>query len=800
MRVDLDALLQSRFGFPAFRPGQLEIVEHVVNGGDALVVMPTGAGKSLCYQVPALARGGLAIVVSPLIALMKDQVDALVAKKVKATFLNSSLTAAEYRTRSDALRNGQIEILYVAPERFSPAFVDMVRSLNIRLLAIDEAHCLSQWGHDFRPDYLRLGHVRRALGNPTTIALTATATPEVQKDIVETLGLDAPPGAGRPPCGIFIRGFDRDNLINEVHAVEGKNQKNLVLPELVGPGPAIVYCATRKNVESATKVLRDAGIRAGSYHGGLSTDDRSRVQDDFMGGKIPVVVATNAFGMGIDKRDIRAIVHYDLPGTVEAYYQEIGRAGRDGRMARAVLLYSPSDRRTQEFFIDNGHPPAEWVHRLWRWLVERGENPVFASVEDMAAALPGEGGDRSASACLYTLVREGMVRRIAPGDRSAYIRVAERGPRDVPHGLRRTVWEMILARQIGPGEALDFSLDAWAREADCEREKLTAAILGLMERGYLTYRAPERVGGVELLKPNEPLKLDEVKMKARRSREYAKLDKMEAYAGSACRRRFIVEYFGEKAPFERCGTCDRCRAGGPEIDDTPRMLMPDEETVVLKLLSCVARMQRHTGRGEGFSVDLIAKTAMGSSEEKVRQFGFDTLSTWGILGPKAAGEVKPIHWSVGELADLLTALVANECLIETYQTRTIGAKQVTYKELSVSPRGWRVLRKEERDLKMVFPHAQRLERAKPKTTMATAGSVLTGELVSLLRDVRTRLAQKHELPPYVVASNKSLEDMARIRPTSKKALLTVHGFGEVKSDRFGTSFIDAIRKYNEGRL
>src|SRR5690606_34555458 len=213
---------------------------------------------------------------------------------------------------------------------------------------------------------LRLGRVREALGKPPTVALTATATPEVQADIVETLGIQK----GR----VFIRGFDRHNLVLEVASVQRRNDKDTMIPELVLPGPSLVYCATRKNVERVTAALREAGIRAGMYHAGLSPEDRTRVQDDFMADRVPVVVATNAFGMGIDKRDIRNIVHYDMPGTIEAYYQEIGRAGRDGRMSRAVLLHHPTDPRIHEFFIDHGHPPAGWFARLYDWLIAPHEN------------------------------------------------------------------------------------------------------------------------------------------------------------------------------------------------------------------------------------------------------------------------------------------------------------------------------------------------------------------------------------------------------------------------------------------
>jgi ATP-dependent DNA helicase RecQ len=774
--VDLEALLLERFGYRGFRPGQLEVVTHVVRGGDALVVMPTGAGKSLCYQVPALARGGLGVVVSPLIALMKDQVDRLVELGIKATFLNSSIDRGEYERRAELVRAGEIDLLYVAPERFTPAFVGWLARIGVRTLAIDEAHCLSQWGHDFRPEYLKLGKVREGLGKPPTLALTATATPEVQDDIVRTLGIEA----GRR----FVRGFDRENLVLEVVAVDGPKDKDAVIGSLAVPGPTIVYCATRKNADRAAAALRQAGVRCGLYHAGLETDERTTVQDAFMDGRLPVVVATNAFGMGIDKRDIRTILHYDMPGTVEAYYQEIGRAGRDGRTSRAVLLYAPVDRRIHEFFIDNAHPPAVRVQELWRWLVDRDQNPVFASIETMSEALPPDAGERTAASCVHILVREGRVRRIAPSDRSAYLRVLRKG--GGVDGLRGKVWKLIGSRDLDIGEVLQFHPEGWCRELGVEREQLTAALHGLQERGLIQYQPAERVGGVELVDPHRPLELDEKRMRDRRSREYRKLDRMEGYVGAGCRRRYVIEYFGEKAPFESCGTCDVCRNGRPATEE-PRDLSPDEEQVVLKLLSCLARMERHSGK-TGFGVDLVSKVATGSKERKVLQWGFDTLSTWGILSPREG----PI-WTVGEVADLVSALADAGALTSEYNTRSVQGSEVTYKEVALAPLGWEVLRRTADGFRMVFPHAEKL--ARPKVGKPVSASGVPGDLLAMLRDVRRQLAEQRNVPAYVVAPNKTLEDMARLRPQTRRAMLEVHGMGEMRFTLYGRQFMDAIKAW-----
>jgi ATP-dependent DNA helicase RecQ len=597
--MDLQRLLRARFGYSTFRPGQQAIIEHVASGLDALVVMPTGAGKSLCFQLPALVRGGTTLVVSPLIALMKDQVDALQAHGIRATLINSTLSSTERRERTQGLVQGAYELVYVAPERFSPSFLELARGADIRLLAVDEAHCLSQWGHDFRPDYLRLGRAREALGNPPTVALTATATPRVQTDILQHLGI--------AEARRIVLGFDRDNLDLQVLEPGQAQDKLPMLVDVVQQTPALVYCATRKNVDRCVAALRGHQVDARAYHAGLEHDERSQVQEDFMAGRAPVVVATNAFGMGVDKEDVRTLVHYEIPGTLEAYYQEIGRAGRDGKPSRIVLLFRPEDRRIQEFFIRMSHPPAAWVQQLYGHLqqlcAQQGGDPtVWASLDELCVALPDdEANDRTVSSCLKVLRREGVLRRIHPSDRGGRIRALADAPAKPPSGLRGQIWEWV-TNQLGSRAARMISVqpDSLARELDVGREQLTAALRGLEQRGYLQWRPPERIGGVELLCPDQPLDLDEEAMRQRRQREYDKLEQMLAYGESGCLRRFILEYFGETPPWERCGHCMPCRQGRA-LTQAPQPLTDEQRLVVRKLLSCVARM------GRPFSSSLIAR-------------------------------------------------------------------------------------------------------------------------------------------------------------------------------------------------
>ena len=588
----------------------------------------------------------------------------------------------------------------------------------------------------------------------------------------------------------FIYGFDRENLVLDVVAVPGRAHKDAMLPDLVQPGPALVYAATRKNVERATKALRDAGVRAGMYHAGLDVSDRTRVQEDFIKGEIPVVVATNAFGMGIDKRDIRCIVHYDLPGTLEAYYQEIGRAGRDGRMSRAVLLYNRGDRGIHQFFIDNGHPPADWIHRVYDALVDKEENPVVSTLEELSWCLPESAGERAAASCVYQLQREGFVRRIPRTERQAQLTLCTDELTQQVSGVRGQVWQLICERELAMEETLRFYPDVWAKELAITMDQLNACLRGLEQRGLIRFKAADRSGGLELLRLGEPLSLDEKRIRERRARELEKLDKMVAYVNTTCRRRYVVEYFGEDAPWEQCGSCDRCRGQGG-LHAKPRRLDPKELDVVRRLLACIARMDQHSGK-EGWSVDLVAKTSVGSRDAKVMRWGFENISTYGILASTQQRRAPGGTWRIGEVADLIAALIECGCIEQQYVTRNIKGKEHTYREVRLSPQGWQVMGGKGPELMMRFPHEKKLHA--PQLSHVPDAH---GDMLAMLRDLRRQLAQQKNVPPYVVAPNKTIEDMARIRPTTKRAMMTVHGMGTVRFHSYGARFLEAIRAFNQ---
>jgi len=371
---DLDAALLRIFGHSGFRAGQREAAEAILGARDLVAVMPTGAGKSLCYQLPAMLIPGTTVVVSPLIALMKDQVDGLRQRGLAAEAIHSGLSRDRRAAVESELAAGALRLLYVAPERLAgSSFTRVLERAGVARLIVDEAHCISQWGHDFRPDYRRLGGLRARLGVPAA-AFTATATPDVRRDIIEQLGMRS--------ALELITGFDRPNLTLTVEHCRTRHDKQEALGRVIDDvgAPGIVYAATRKSAEQWAGVLSARGLRAACYHAGLTDDDRVRVQDGFLSGEIEAISATNAFGMGVDKPDIRFVVHADVPGSVESYYQEAGRAGRDGAPARCTLLFSSADIRTQEFFLEGGNPSPALIREVWRLLGESHEGEIESRV------------------------------------------------------------------------------------------------------------------------------------------------------------------------------------------------------------------------------------------------------------------------------------------------------------------------------------------------------------------------------------------------------------------------------------
>ena len=392
----------ARFGHEDFREGQREPIEAVLRGEDAVVVMPTGAGKSICYQVTALMLPGTTLVVSPLIALMKDQVDALERKGVAVTLINSTVGRGEMKKRLKGMKDGLYKLVYVAPERFrNSAFRAALGQTQLSMVAIDEAHCISQWGHDFRPDYIELGGIIRELGEVRVMALTATATPAVRDDIIRQLHLGEAP---RKPPFVQVLGFSRPNLrigVTDCSRAARKLSRTVEIINRLKNG--IIYVATRKHAQAVYEELQrtvsaSCGVEILMYHAALTEVQRTKVQQSFMAAEHPVVVATTAFGMGIDRADIRFVVHWDIPGGIEQYYQEIGRAGRDGKSSECELLFSYADVKVQEFFVDGANPDAETGLKVWRMFAGYGNQIVEFDSATFARALGIKNGIAVATA------------------------------------------------------------------------------------------------------------------------------------------------------------------------------------------------------------------------------------------------------------------------------------------------------------------------------------------------------------------------------------------------------------------
>ena len=594
------SLLRSRFGYESFRPLQAEIIDNVLAGRDTLALMPTGGGKSICYQLPALLFEGTTLVVSPLIALMKDQVDALNATGIGAGFINSSLSASEVQQVGTRVRQGQVKLLYVAPERLAlPGFRRFLHDLNLSLIAIDEAHCISEWGHEFRPDYRNLRQLREDFPAVPVIALTATATERVREDIVVQLGLQQ--------GSVFLSNFNRENLRYFVSPKGDSWGRLLSLLEHHRNQSTIIYCLSRRETEDLAVDLRDQGFEARPYHAGLNRETRRRTQEDFIRDRTPIIVATIAFGMGIDKPDIRLVVHYSMPKSLENYYQETGRAGRDGLPSECVLFYSYGDKVRQDYFINE--------------------------IED-------------------------------------------------------------------------------ASEKRNAQQKLARMV------------------------------------------EYAQL--------STCRRRFVLEYLGERWTEENCGGCDVCLEPREEFDATE---------IAQKVLSAVIRT------GERFGVTHVIRVLLGSRDKRIIELGHERLSVYGIA--KGFDRL--------ELREIIQRLQAKGLLVQN------GGE---YPVLAATPEGREFLRSRQ-PLTLSRPVDSRSEETNGagRTGSPTATADYDKDLFERLRDLRRRLADARNVPPYVIFGDTTLRHMATVFPQTVEGVARAPGVGAIKLEQYGQQFLEVIREY-----
>ncbi|HVG28629.1 MAG TPA: RecQ family ATP-dependent DNA helicase [Pyrinomonadaceae bacterium] len=596
------AALHEHFGFAEFREGQREVIDSILEGHDTVVVMPTGGGKSLCFQLPALMREGPTVVVSPLIALMKDQVDALHARGLPATFVNSSIDFEEQKERIRRLRRGELKLVYVAPERFrSSHFVEALQSANVSLFAVDEAHCVSTWGHDFRPDFLRLKHAIEQLGHPQVVALTATATPYVRADIIEQLGLRSPRA--------FVSGFDRPNLsLRVVHTQKDREKITHIRALAAAGGSGIVYSSTRKSVEQVARRLQDAGLSVVGYHAGMEDAERVRAQDQFMSGARQMIVATNAFGMGIDKPDIRFVAHYQMPGSIEAYYQEIGRAGRDGLPSTCALLFNYADKRTQDYFIEGSYPPPELIAKVYEALIGTGERRIELSTKEIAARAAVR-NEMAVQSALIILEKAGHIERGAGAENRASVRLLMPAhlARETVNSRRSARDKLMLFALLGGhdvNERADTELNVadLAESLELDLNGARRALASLAEAGVVSYQPARRTRGVLLLdeQPARRLNVRPQDLARRAALEQRKLREMISFCYTEnCYRAFILDYFGDRSHAPTCGKCGNCLGERANAPREPRGLPVDPASALDRRL----REQSPAGRELEYELD-----------------------------------------------------------------------------------------------------------------------------------------------------------------------------------------------------
>lgn len=832
--------LLPRFGLSSFRPGQEEVVNAVASGSDVMCVMPTGGGKSLCYQLPSLAREGTTIVVSPLIALMKDQVDTMCRLGISAKLINSSLSASEQTSVMEELSRGKIDLIYVAPERLrNSRFLESIANANISLLAVDEAHCVSEWGHDFRPDYARLGHFRRRyLNNVQTIALTATATPTVRQDISDLLGL----GSAKQ----FVTGFARTNLRFSVTHCKTDQAKddfaNKYLQEQNGAG--IIYAATRKRCEEIAERLAALTQRQiGVYHAGLDGDSRRRVQEAFMGGDLSAIVATNAFGMGIDKSDIRFVIHYNMPGSLEAYYQEAGRAGRDGEMSDCLLLFSYSDRYIQEFFIENRYPSKDTVRKVYEFLLSRTEDPIELTLEQVRDAIGVKDGSEAVGTAETLLAKANVLRRLDSNANHAMLRIDSDAPTLLDFlpkeaKLRRRVMlaiEKVVGRRRG--EDVFVRPDRLAELAQVDREQLTRTLRELTKLRSFDYVPPFRGRAVHVTQrdvPFDKLEIDFDELARRKAAEFEKLEAVITLARTAsCRQQVILKYFGDPDSSD-CGNCDRCSpvsavAGlASDLASMSKGSTVDQELLTRGIRIALSGVKRMHGR---FGKNLVAQMLCGSKNKKLTQWKLNRLSTYAMLSALKQSEVVEIldvlveaglaqQREVDERRPTIEltetgeqVMHAKEPMPSSVQIKFVLAKRLVAAVRGLESPGSNGSDEDDSDASSgtgETPKATLVSGAEPHSPheMATTKSATsqdhdetdhvvseqTQQLVEILRRWRRKMSAALGIPAYRVLTNVSIDKIAEATPRSIAQLTAIPGISEATITQYGRDILELVAR------
>lgn len=757
--IDLNKYLKNNFGYSEFRPGQLEIINSILEGNDTMAIMPTGGGKSICYQIPALVLEGTAIVISPLISLMKDQVDVLKAKGISAESLNSLMSVREVNEVIHNAVNGKYKMLYIAPERLqTKKFNEILAQIPISFIAVDEAHCISEWGHDFRPAYLK---IPQALGfdrDYPIAAFTATATKEVRIDIAKNLSLRKPKR--------FLKGFDRPNLTYITRTTEDKVDTCVDIVRSSGNGSTIIYAGTRKRVEEFYEALKERDVSIDMYHAGLPDDYRNETQEKFFNGKIKTIIATNAFGMGIDKENVRNVIHIDLPGTIEAYYQEAGRAGRDGKPSNCILLYHPGDITLQEFFIDVSYPAVDQIERVYVALykkagVEMGEyahEPLDISSALIAAYLSST--QKTVSSVLRFLRNHGVISSSKYFSKATIKFLSDRN-------TLMQYYELLPEWLKLPTESIFRSADTStnttyqhidpleiAQKHGIEADNIIKAINKLAYEGHIDYNPESNAKGIYLVKERmrfQDLPIDFEEHANRRIFANEKLEYMKEYAETdKCKRNYILNYFQDNEVTEDCGRCSSCL-----IPNSVKKLKDEKkEYINIKIIDSLHEIDSKFGK------TIIRHFLAGKATQKVQKFELENLNMFGCLSEYNDAEVK-------------------EYLDSSISNNYVAVSRNRFPVLSITEKGYSLVGKklEEQVDKIKTEHSY------------------SDDLYNLLSNLRTKLAKKSKVVENKIITNDLLMKLSSDSPNNILELRKLKGYDIEFIRNYGADFVKSINEY-----
>ena len=772
--------LKQWFGHGDFREGQREIVEAALAGKDTLAILPTGGGKSLTYQLPAMLLPGATLILSPLIALMKDQAENLPPDvAARTTVINSSLEPAEIGRRLTLVRQGKIKMIYAAPERLrQPPFLHALRRAGVSLVVVDEAHCISQWGHDFRPDYRAVGKAIKSLAPRSVLAVTATAPPEIADDIERQLGRSVE----RMVSPTF-----RDNLFLACHRAQSEDDKLQATVDFCRntEGAGLVYAGSRDKVEQLARMLTRQGVSAGFYHAGLPPQERAAAQDRFMQGNVRVMAATVAFGMGVDKSDIRFILHFHPSRNLENYYQEAGRAGRDGIKSTCVVLYSAADasnaaRRLREETLTLAEVRGVYQAAQRALKPYGGIGPV--GMEELS------GGDEAQEdivrSVLPLLEESGMLVRHTdiPRRMSLYP-----SPMEFSDADRPTEWN---AFERAVGEGGDFSPQYLSKEADIALPELEASALHWQEEGYVTYRPGPRSWLIEILPaPAEAKARMEEMLRHREQGAKERMEAMRDYARqNVCRHAAIARYFGDRWARRNCGMCDVCTGETPLADSSPSAGTSVERSETDPALAPIAALHAVADLTRGAYPFAVGKSGLvrilrGTPDAPVKP---TRTEAFGALS----------GWKKGEVERLIDAL--------TEQNYFQRDEEDEYRRLYLTRMGndafadgicdivWRGSPSANSAPKSA---ARAGTRAAKDAEIAGADGDADPRLFEKLRAWRYQIAQSENIPPYVVFPDKVLTFLAARRPANEFDLLNIPGIGPAKATKYGEMILEIVRKF-----